>query len=80
MSFNITPKWAGVWGTNYDFNARKFGSHDVSLQRELHDWTANFAFNQAPNGNFAFSFFIALTAQPDLKFDYDKQTYRPITR
>jgi len=80
MSFNITPKWAAAWGTNYDFNARKFGSHDVSLQRELHDWTANFAFNQASNGNFAFSFFIALTAQPDLKFDYDKQTYRPITR
>lgn len=80
MSFNITPKWSASWGTNYDFNARKFGSHAVTLQRELHDWRAVFAFNQAPNGNFAFSFFIALNAQPDLKFDYDKQTYRTIRR
>ena len=80
MSFNITPKWSASWGTNYDFAARKFGSHAVTLQRELHDWNAIFSFNQAPNGNFAFSFFIALTAQPDLKFNYDKQTYRPITR
>ncbi len=80
MSFNITPKWSAAWGTNYDFNARKFGSHAVTLQRQLHDWNAIFSFNQAPNGNFAFSFFIALNAQPDLKFNYDKQTYRPVTR
>jgi hypothetical protein len=80
MSFNITPKWSGTWGTNYDFQAKQFGSHSVTLQRQLHDWNAVFSFNQAQNGNFAFSFFIALTAQPDLKFDYDKQTYRPITR
>jgi hypothetical protein len=79
MSFNITPKWSAAWGTNYDFSARKFGSHAVTLQRALHDWNAVFSFNQAPNGNFAFSFFIALTAQPDLKFNYDKQTYRPVT-
>ena len=80
MSFNITPKWSGSWGTNYDFQAKKFGSHQVSLQRELHDWRAIFAFTQAPNGNFAFNFFIALNAEPDLKFNYDKQTYRPVTR
>jgi hypothetical protein len=80
MSFNITPKWSASWGTNYDFNAAKFGSHAVTLQRQLHDWTSIFSFNQAPNGNFAFSFFIALNAQPDLKFNYDKQTYRPVTR
>ncbi|MDP9201312.1 MAG: hypothetical protein M3P26_05190 [Gemmatimonadota bacterium] len=80
MSFHLTPKWSGSWGTNYDFQAKKFGSHQVSLQRDLHDWRAIFAFTQAPNGNFAFNFFIALTAEPDLKFNYDKQTYRPITR
>jgi hypothetical protein len=80
MSFNITPNWSAAWGTNYDFNARKFGSHAVTLQRKLHDWSSIFSFNQAANGNFAFSFFIALNAQPDLKFNYDKQTYRPITR
>ena len=80
MSFHLTPKWAGSWGTNYDFQAKKFGSQQVTLQRELHDWRAIFAFTQAPNGNFAFNFFIALNAEPDLKFNYDKQTYRPISR
>jgi hypothetical protein len=80
MTFHLTPKWSGSWYTNYDFQAKKFGSHQVSLQRELHDWKAIFAFTQAQNGNFAFNFFIALNAEPALKFDYDKQTYRPITR
>ena len=28
-------------------------------------------------GNFAFNFFIALKAAPDLKFDYNRRTYRP---
>jgi LptD protein len=79
MNFHLTPKWAGTWSTNYDFQAHKFGSHVVTLQRELHDWRAIFSFIQAPNGNFAFTFFIALIAEPDLKFNYDKQTYRPIT-
>ncbi len=80
MNFHLTPKWSGTWNTNYDFQAKKFGSHMVTLQRELHDWRAIFSFTQASNGNFAFSFFIALNAEPDLKFNYDKQTYRPITR
>ncbi|MEA2761445.1 MAG: hypothetical protein QOD47_729, partial [Gemmatimonadaceae bacterium] len=80
MTFHLTPKWSGSWGTNYDFQAKKFGSQQVSLQRDLHDWRAIFAFTQAPNGNFAFSFFISLKAEPDLKFNYDKQTYRPISQ
>lgn len=80
MNFHLTPKWAGTWTTNYDFQAHKFGSHTVALQRELHDWKAIFGFTQAQNGNFAFNFFIALTAEPDLKFDYQKSTYRPVTR
>jgi hypothetical protein len=79
-SFHLTPKWGGTWNTNYDFRARKFGSHTVTLQRELHDWRAIFGFTQAQNGNFAFNFFIALNAEPDLKFNYDKQTYRPVAR
>jgi hypothetical protein len=79
MTFHLTPKWAGSWGTNYDFRAKKFGSQQVSLQRDLHDWRAIFAFTQAQNGNFAFSFFIALKAEPDLKFNYDKSTYHSIT-
>jgi hypothetical protein len=80
MTFHLTPKWSGSWGTNYDFQAHKFGTQNVTLQRELHDWRAIFTFVQAPNGNFAFTFFIALSAEPDLKFNYDKSTYRPITR
>jgi hypothetical protein len=78
MNFHLTPMWAGSWTTNYDFQAKKFGSHSVTLQRQLHDWRAIFAFTQSPNGNFAFNFFIALTAEPDLKFNYDKSTYRPV--
>ncbi|HKG94838.1 MAG TPA: putative LPS assembly protein LptD, partial [Gemmatimonadaceae bacterium] len=76
MSFNITPKWAAQWSTTYDFHAKDFASQQVQLQRELHDWRAIFAFTRAPNGNFAFNFFISLKAQPDIKFDYDQQSYR----
>jgi len=73
--FSITPKWAMQWTTNYDFVRHEFGMHTVSLRRELHDWDAIFAFTQSPNGNFAFNFFIALRAQPDLKFNYDRRSY-----
>jgi hypothetical protein len=79
-NFHITPKWAAQWRTTYDFRAREFASHQVTLERQLHDWRSNFAFTKAPNGNFSFMFFISLIAQPDLKFNYDKQTYRPLTR
>ena len=76
MSFDVTPKWSAQWSTTYDFVEKDFASHIVSLQRELHDWRAIFAFTQAPSGSFAFNFFISLNAQPDLKFDYNKQSYR----
>jgi hypothetical protein len=76
ISFNVTAKWAAQWQTTYDFELSQFASHIVSLQRELHDWRAIFAFTQSPNGNFAFNFFISLKAEPDLKFDYNRQTYR----
>jgi hypothetical protein len=79
MAFNVTPKWAMQWTTGYDFERHEFSDHVVSLQRDLHDWRAIFAFTQAPNGNFAFNFFISLIAEPDLKFDYNRQTYRPQT-
>jgi lipopolysaccharide assembly outer membrane protein LptD (OstA) len=76
MSFHLTPKWSGTWGSNYDFQTKRFGSHSVTLQRELHDWRAIFAFTRTPTGNFSFNFFVALNAQPDIKFNYDRQTYR----
>ncbi|MGH7710293.1 MAG: putative LPS assembly protein LptD [Gemmatimonadaceae bacterium] len=74
MSFHITEKWGAQWSTTYDFVEKDFASHVVSLQRELHDWDAVFAFTRSPNGNFAFNFFIALKAQPDIKFDYNRNT------
>ena len=75
-TFHITPKWSANWGTMYDMVHNQFGYNQVSLQRDLHDWRALFSFSQSPNGNFYFSFFIANKAQPDLKFNYDKPTYR----
>ncbi len=75
-SFNLTPKWATQWSTTYDAVRGQFAAQTVSLQRELHDWRAIFNFTQAPNGNFAFSFFIALKSQPDLKFNFDQQSFR----
>jgi hypothetical protein len=75
-SFHITEKWSASWGTAYDLVHRQFASQQVSLQRDLHDWRALFSFSQSPNGNFYFSFFIVNKAQPDLKFNYDKPTYR----
>ena len=38
-------------------------------------WRASFSFNKTATGNFSFSFNITLTDQPDIKFDYDQNTY-----
>ncbi len=77
VTFNITQKWSAQWNSGYDFERSQFSDHQVTLQRDLHDWRAIFGFLRAPNGNFAFTFFIALKAEPDLKFNYDRRTYRP---
>ena len=76
VNFNLTEHWAASWQTQYDFEAHDFASQIVSLQRDLHDWRAVFAFTQSPNGSFAFNFYISLKAEPELKFDYHKSTYR----
>ena len=76
VSFNLTEHWSASWQTQYDFEAHDFASQIVSLQRDLHDWRAIFAFTQSPNGSFAFNFLISLKAEPQLKFDYHKSTYR----
>lgn len=76
LSFGITRNWSAQWSTQYDVERARFSSQQVGLQRSLHDWNAVFSFSQTPSGNFAFNFFIALKAQPELKFNYDRQTYR----
>ena len=73
-SFNLTPKWAASWSSSYDFEAQLFAAQVVSLQRDMHDWRATFSFTQAPNGNASFSFFISLKAEPEIKFDYNRNT------
>ncbi len=76
VSFALTEHWAATWNTQYDFVQHSFASQIVSLQRDLHDWRAIFAFTQSPNGSFAFNFLISLKAEPSLKFDYHKSTFR----
>lgn len=76
INFNLTEKWSSSYSTNYDVERAEFGAQTVSLQRDMHDWRAIFGFTQAPNGNFAFTFFISLKAEPDLKFNYDRASYR----
>src|SRR5207244_4444925 len=76
LNFELTQHWAAAWQTSYDFERHEFAAHVVSLQRDLHDWRAIFAFTKSPNGNFAFNFFIALKAEQDLKFDYSKASIR----
>jgi hypothetical protein len=76
INFNLTNKWTAAWQTTYDFERHEFASHLVSLQRDIHDWRALFGFSQSPNGNFAFNFSIALKADADIKFDYNRATVR----
>jgi hypothetical protein len=73
--FSPTPHWTLSWNTSYDLDTRRFGQHYVRLERDLHRWHASFAFAKSANGNFAFNFYISLLDQPDIKFDYDQQTY-----
>ena len=76
LTFNVTPNWAAQWSTSYDLVRQRFATQQVGLQRQLHDWTTTFSFTQSPNGAFSFSFFIAMKAQPSIKFPYNRSTYR----
>jgi len=33
---------------------------------------------KSPNGNFAFTFFVSLLDQPDIKFNYEQQTLQNV--
>jgi len=76
LAFNITPRWSAQWQTTYDFTQKNFASNVVTFQRDLHDWRAVFSFTQSPTGSFGFTFFVALKAEPALKFNYDRTSYR----
>jgi len=76
MAFSPTPNWALTWNTSYDFTTRQFAQHYVQLSRDLHRWHATFSFVKSANGNFAFNFYVSLLDEPDIKFDYDQQTFR----
>ncbi len=74
LSFQPTAHWSASWNTVYDFDTRQFGQHVIRLERDLHRWHASFSFLKSPNGNFAFTFYISLLDEPDIKFDYEQQS------
>ncbi|MGH7568232.1 MAG: twin-arginine translocase subunit TatC [Gemmatimonadales bacterium] len=75
LSFSPTALWQATWSTTYDFDTRQFGQHVVRFERDLHDWRASFSFVKSATGSFAFSFYVALIPMPDIKFDYDQQSF-----
>jgi len=75
LAFSPTRNWTANWSTSYDMGTRQFSYHSLSFQRDLRRWHASFSFNKTAAGNFSFSLNITLTDQPDIKFDYDQNTY-----
>ncbi|HET9133165.1 MAG TPA: twin-arginine translocase subunit TatC [Gemmatimonadales bacterium] len=73
-AFSPTPFWTVSWQTQYNVTQGRFESHQVQLQRDLHDWRASFNFVRNPNGNFALFFSVYLLNLPDIKFDYNQTT------
>lgn len=77
MAFQPTSKWTATWQTDFDFATQRFGRHVLQLHRDMRRWQAMFSFVKSPNGNFSFNFSVSLRDQPDIKFDYDQQTFVP---
>jgi hypothetical protein len=75
MNFSPTAHWTASWRSSYDFGTRQFADHFLSFERDLRRWHASFVFSKSANGNFVFSFNIALIDQSDIKFDYDQRTF-----
>ncbi len=73
--FSPTRYWALYWDAQYNLTEKRFESHQVRLQRDLHEWRAAFNFTRNANGNFAVFFSIFLTDLPELKFDYNQSTF-----
>jgi hypothetical protein len=73
VGFSPTENWSASWNTQYNITDGTFGQHMLRLDRDLHRWRATFSFVKTPNGNFAFNFFVSLTDQPEIKFQYDQR-------
>jgi Tat protein translocase TatC len=73
--FSPTRYWALSWSAQYNVTDKRFESHQVQLQRDLHEWRAAFNFTRNANGNFAVFFSIFLIDLPELKFDYNQSTF-----
>lgn len=72
--FSPTAFWSLSYSTQYDVTDHKFVSHNLNLERVLHEWRARFSFSRAPQGNFAFTFSVYLSDLQDIKFDYNQQS------
>lgn len=77
MSFAPTTFWSVRWQTQYNITDGRFESHQLQLERDLHDWRAGFNFVRNANGNFALYFNVYLLSLPDIKFDYNQTTLQP---
>jgi lipopolysaccharide transport LptD-like protein len=75
LNFSPTAKWTASWDTAYDLETGRFGRHFLRFERDLYRWHASFSFVRSANGNVSFNFNIALLDQPEIKFDYDQQTF-----
>jgi len=73
--FDPTVNWSVSWNTIYDFDLKQFGQQYIRLERNLRRWHASFVFSRTASGNFAFNFYVALLDEPDIKFDYDQQSF-----
>lgn len=74
FTFRPTPGWTVRWSTGYSFTEGDFSDHILSFVRDMHDWTANFDFVRAQNGNFTFQFHVQLKSRPEIKFDYEQRS------
>ena len=72
--FSPTPLWAVSWQTQYNLTDKRFESHVVRLERDLHAWRAAFNFVRNANGNVAVYFSVYLINLPELKLDFNQST------
>jgi len=79
-SFAPTPNWSVNWYTNYSIEDREFGSHQVTLRRDLYRWEANFNFSRTVFGTTSFDVLIRLKDLPDLKVDYREDNIGAVRR